>query len=79
MDGEKETIVIAMKPVHRLQIRPSAQIYRVPPIPRPKLHVGPCSGAEMRQGTDRQTHTHTQTAVTNIHFASATPHAQFNH
>ena len=30
----------------------------------------------MRRGTD--THIHTQTAVINIHFASATPHANCN-
>ena len=29
-------------------------------------------------GEDRQTHTDTQTAVTNKHFASATPHAKCN-
>ena len=32
----------------------------------------------MRRGRDRETDTDTQTAVTNIHFASATPHAKCN-
>jgi len=40
----------------------------------PKLHPGPCSSVGMRRGTDRHTGTHT--AVTTIHFASATPHAK---
>jgi len=39
-----------------------------------KLHPGPCSSVEMWRGTHRQTNTDTQTSVTNIHFASATPH-----
>jgi len=38
----------------------------------PKLHPGPCSSVRMRRATDRQT------AVTNIHFASATPRAKCN-
>jgi len=44
------------------------------------LHLGPCSSVGMRPGTDRQTdrHTDTQTAVANIHFASAMPHAKRN-
>ena len=42
----------------------------------PSLHQGPCSNVGMRRGTDR--HTDTQTAVTTIHFASATPHAKCN-
>jgi len=41
-------------------------------LPFPKFHPGPCSNVGMRRGTD----THTQTAVTSIHFASATPHAK---
>jgi len=41
-----------------------------------RLHPGPCSSVGMRRGTDR--HTDTQLAVTNIHFASATPHAKCN-
>jgi len=51
--------VIATKPVHRLQIRPTV----------PKLHPGPCSGVGIRRGTDR--HTDTQMAVVTIHFALA--------
>jgi len=42
----------------------------------PSLHSGPCSSVRMRWGTDR--HTDTQTAVTNIHFTSATPHTECN-
>jgi len=42
-----------------------------------KLHPGPYSSVGMRRGTDRQTDT--QTRVTNIHFASATPHAKCNY
>jgi len=38
------------------------------PFPQP----GPCSSVGMLRGTDRDT----QTAVTNIHFASATSHAK---
>ena len=60
------------------------------PYYSPNLHPGPCSSVEVRrlsvsvclcaigeEQTHRQTdrHTDTQTAVTNIHFASATPHA----
>jgi len=40
------------------------------------LHLGPRSSVGMRRGTDR--HTDTQTAVTNIHFASATAHGKCN-
>jgi len=42
----------------------------------PKLHPGACSSVRMRRGTDG--HTDTQTAVTNIHFASVTPHVKCN-
>ena len=42
----------------------------------PNLHLGRCSSVRMRRGTGRQTDT--QTAVTNIHFALATPHAKCN-
>jgi len=38
------------------------------------LHSGPYNSARMRQGADR----HTQTLVTNIHFASSTTHAKCN-
>jgi len=44
------------------------------PYHSPKLHPGPCSSVGMRRWTD----THTQTAVTNIHFASSTTHAKCN-
>jgi len=40
-------VVIATKPLHRLQIRPT--VYNVP---FPKLHPGPCSTVEMRRGTE---------------------------
>ena len=40
------------------------------------LHPDPCSSVGMRRGTDRQTDA--QTTVTNIHFASAMPHAKCN-
>jgi len=39
-----------------------------------KLHPGPCSSLGVRPRTDR--HTHTQTRVTTIHFASSTTHAK---
>jgi len=42
------------------------------------LHPGPCSSVGMRRWTDRHTDRPAQTAVTTIHFASATPHAKFN-
>jgi len=59
--------------VHRLQIRPinSAQLYGTP-YHSSKLHPDPCSSVGMRRRTV------TQTRVTNIHFASATPHAKCN-
>jgi len=50
-----------------------------------KLYPGPCSSVRMWRGTDRRhthtqthTHTYTQTALTTVHFASATPHAKCN-
>ena len=43
------------------------------PYHSPNLHPDPCSIVGMWQGTDKRD---TQTAVTNIHFASATPHAK---
>jgi len=46
------------------------------PYHSPNLHTGPCSSVGMRQWTHRQADT--QTAVTNIHFASATPHVKCN-
>jgi len=75
-------VVIATKPVHRLQIHPILLNYRAPQ-PFPKLHPGPCSvGIWPRtyRHADRHTHTHThtQTAVTNIHFAPSTTHVKCN-
>jgi len=46
------------------------------PYHSPKLHPGLCSSVGMRRRTDTQTDT--QTAVINIHFASATRHAKCN-
>jgi len=43
------------------------------PYHSPNLHPVPCSSVGMWQGTDKRD---TQTAVTNIHFASATPDAK---
>jgi len=43
------------------------------PCYSPKSHSGQCSSMGMRRGTDGQTDGHT-----NIHFASATPHAKCN-
>jgi len=43
----------------------------------PKLHPGLCSSMGVRPRTD--THTHTQTRVTAIHFASSTTHAKCNY
>ena len=40
------------------------------------VDTSPCSSVRMRWGTDR--HTDTQTAVANVHFASAAPHAKCN-
>ena len=47
---------------------------RAPTYHPANLHLGPCSSVGMRRGTD----TDIQTAVTNIHFASATTHAKCN-
>ena len=59
--------------VHRLQIRPIVHDYsRCIPYHPHNWHPGTCSSVGMRRRTD------TQTAVTNIHFASATPHAKCN-
>jgi len=52
-------VVIATKPVYRLQIRPIVHNYRGTPYHSPKLHPGPRSSVGMRLGTDR--HTDTQT------------------
>ena len=68
-------VVIATNPVHQLQIRPILHNQKAP-LPFPKLHPGLCSSVGMRRGTDWQTDTHT--AVTNIHFTWAKPHAKRN-
>ena len=49
----------------------SAQL-ETTPYHSPNLHPGPCNNVGMRRATE------TQMAVTNIHFASAIPHAKFN-
>jgi len=49
----------------------SAQLGGIP-YHSPKLHPGLCSSVGMRPRTD----VHTQTRVTNIHFASSTTHAK---
>jgi len=59
-----------MKPMHRLQIRPI--VHEGTPYHSAKLHPGPCSSMGIRRDTD------TQTAVTNMHFASATPRVKCN-
>ena len=46
------------------------------PYHSPKLHLGLCCSVGMREGTD--SHTDRQTAVANIHFALAMPHAKCN-
>jgi len=70
-------VVIATKPVQRLQIRqPNGAQLEGTPYQFPKLHPGPCSNVGMQQGTDRQAHR--QTAVANIHFASGMPHLKCN-
>ena len=66
--------VIVSKPVHRLQIRP---IVQGTPYHSPKLHPGRTVVWECgEEQTDRQTDR--QTAVVNIHFASAMTHAKCN-
>ena len=49
----------------------SAQLQGIP-YHSPKLHPDLCSSVGMRKGRD------TQTSMTNIHFASATPHTKCN-
>ena len=46
-------VVIATKQVHRLKIRPSAQLRGTAIVP--KLHPGPNSSMGRRRGTDRHT------------------------
>ena len=55
--------------------RNSAQLEDTP-YHSSKLHRGLCSSVGMQRGTDRQTNK--QTAMTNIHFTSATLHAKSN-
>ena len=59
---------------HSLTFPPKIAQAEGTPYHFPKLHPGPCSSAGIRRGTVTQTDT--QTRVTNIHFASATPHAK---
>jgi len=47
-------VVIATKPVNRLQIRPIVHNYGHP-YHSAKLHLGPCSSIGMRRLTDRHT------------------------
>jgi len=47
-------VVIATKPVHRLQICPTVPNKRAPLL-FPKLHPSPCSSVVMRRGTHRHT------------------------
>jgi len=47
-------VVIATKPVHRLQIAQCAQLEGIP-----MLHPGPCSSVGIRRGSDRHTNRHT--------------------
>ena len=65
------------KETHAPTVNPpnSAQLEGTP-YHSPNLHPGPCSSVGMWRGTDR--HTDTQTAVTTIHFASATPQKKCN-
>ena len=48
--------------IRKLWIRCTSTSYHLS-----ELHLGPCHGVEMWQGTNR--HTNTQTAVINMHFA----------
>ena len=69
-----EYVVIATKPVHRVQIRPIVHNWRAPaPLPFPKLHLGPCSSVGMWRGTHRQTDGRDQYT-----FRLGTPHAKCN-
>ena len=70
-------VAIAMKLMHRLQSRTTVHNYGAPPT-IPQLHLGACSSVGMWRRTDRQTDTHTQTAVDNTHFASAMLHLKCN-
>jgi len=48
-------VAIATQRVHRLQIRPIAQLWGILYY-APKLHPGPCNSVGIRPQTDRQTH-----------------------
>ena len=61
-------VVIATKPVDRLQIRPEGTPYHCPSYIRVRAVKWECGEGQ----------TDTQTVMTNIHFASATPHAKCN-
>jgi len=66
-------VVIATKPVHRLQIRPIAHNQSAPPIIPPTYIRVRAVLCECGEGQ-----TDTQTRVTNIHCGSATPRAKCN-
>jgi len=68
-------VVIATKPVHRLQIHPNTAQLDGTPYHSPRYIRVPAVVWEWgEEQTGRQTNT--QARVTNIHFASATPHAK---
>ena len=64
-------VVIATKPVHRLQIRPKVHNWASPTLPQ--VISGSVQYAVVWECGDGQTDT--QMAVANVHFASAMPHA----
>jgi len=64
-------VVIATQPVHQLQIHSVVHNWRT----LPKLHP---VHAVVWECSKEHTDTRIQTAVTNIHFASATPHVKCN-
>jgi len=67
----RRCVVMATKPVHRLQIRPILQT-RGYPLPFSQVTSGSCAVVwECGEGQ-----TGTQTAVATIHFVSVTPHAK---
>jgi len=75
-------VVIATKPMHRLQIRPNSHcttrgtLCHSPSYIRVRALVWECGRGQTHRHTDSQIDT--QTRVTNIHFASSTTHAKCN-
>jgi len=63
---------MATKPIAPIANLPNSVQLDGTPYHSADLHPGPCSSVGMRQGTD------TQTAMTTIHFTSATPHGKCN-